>query len=116
MLNHNFLIRFRLKHFTGRTQKKSTTKKIYEEGRKKRQEGDLNSGIYFFTEALKINPKFGPAFYERGLSFALLGKMEKAKSDFRKYLELTKNLEGEDVHKNRIVIYSRFSELKKNQC
>lgn len=52
------------------------------------EENDFTSALECFTHAIEINPDFGEAFYNRGLTYLKIGNKEKAFADLSKAGEL----------------------------
>lgn len=51
-------------------------------------EGQADSAIVYFTDALDINPDFGKALYNRSAAFVRMGNYPSALSDIDRYLEV----------------------------
>jgi tetratricopeptide (TPR) repeat protein len=51
-------------------------------------EGDMDSAIFLFEEALQLDAKLADAHYQLGLAYVNKGENERAISNFEKYLEI----------------------------
>ena len=51
--------------------------------------GDLPTAIQAFTEAIKINPVYAPAFYNRGVAYSLENNLDAAAADFNRTIQLS---------------------------
>jgi len=50
--------------------------------------GDLKAAIEAFGEAIRINPKFAPAYYNRGIALELQNKPDEAISDYDQVVQI----------------------------
>jgi tetratricopeptide (TPR) repeat protein len=50
--------------------------------------GDLEGAIAAFNEAIKINPKFAPAYYNRGFAHSLQHKSDEALADYDQAIQI----------------------------
>ncbi|MGA8181396.1 MAG: tetratricopeptide repeat protein [Desulfobacterales bacterium] len=50
--------------------------------------------IHYFTKALELNPRFAPAYEERGLNYYFQEKYDKVIQDFTHYIHLVPNKAG----------------------
>jgi tetratricopeptide (TPR) repeat protein len=50
--------------------------------------GDLATAIKAFDEAIEINPKYPPAYYNRGFAYSLENKVDDADADFNRAIQL----------------------------
>jgi tetratricopeptide (TPR) repeat protein len=57
-------------------------------GTQNADKGRINEALQEFDEAIKLNPEYSPAYFNRGTIKADLGDFEGAKSDFEKAKEL----------------------------
>jgi tetratricopeptide (TPR) repeat protein len=55
---------------------------------KKAMNGDFEKAIVLYTKAIEINPKYGEAYHNRGLSFLSIENDTAALTDFSKAIEL----------------------------
>lgn len=62
--------------------------KFFNQGQDAHEKGDLQTALKFYDQALKINPEFPEAEYQRGAAFISLGKTDDAEKAFRRALEL----------------------------
>ncbi len=60
----------------------------YEGARCLRAVGKPNEAIPYYTEAIRLNPRFGLAYLERGRTYQGLGNQSAAQSDFQKAQQL----------------------------
>jgi tetratricopeptide (TPR) repeat protein len=58
--------------------------------------GNTEEAVGYFTKALTLDPKDLEAYYQRGLGYVHLAKMEAARADFKKILELAPTGEQAD--------------------
>jgi Tfp pilus assembly protein PilF len=52
---------------------------------------EYDSAAYWFSKAIHWNPKYADAWYNRGFSHELAGKLNEAKSDYQKAMEIEPN-------------------------
>ena len=76
---------------------------LYERGRQKAQQGDLEGAIQDFEQALQINPEFADAYYKRGLARFDLGDCQSAIADYSQALQV--NPEHLDSYLGRSLAY-----------
>ncbi|MGI8555190.1 MAG: tetratricopeptide repeat protein [Pyrinomonadaceae bacterium] len=62
--------------------------KLFNQGQDAHEKGDFQTAIKFYDEALKTNPEFPEAEYQRGAAFAALGKTDEAAKSLRRAAEL----------------------------
>ncbi|MGI8470161.1 MAG: tetratricopeptide repeat protein [Pyrinomonadaceae bacterium] len=65
--------------------------KLFNQGQDAHEKGDFQTAIKFYDEALKANPAFPEAEYQRGAAFVSLGKRDEAEKSFRRAIELREN-------------------------
>ena len=53
----------------------------FNEGRKHYMRGDFDNAVERYTEAIRMNPEYTEAFYERGLCHNLLADEDQARAD-----------------------------------
>lgn len=53
--------------------------------------GNFEEAVNWFSKAIYWNPKYADAWYNRGFSYELGGKLAKAKTDYQKAIELEPN-------------------------
>lgn len=63
----------------------------FQKGKQSHQNGDLNTAISFYTQALTENSAHAKALYNRGIAFYQLENFEFAKTDFENLLILAPN-------------------------
>lgn len=63
----------------------------FEKALKERDTDNLYTALKYFNKALKIDPKYVNAYYNRGDTYFYLRKYEKALSDYNKAIELSPN-------------------------
>ncbi len=76
-----------------------STKKVYTEGLKNLEQQDLHGAIKKFTATIKLNPKFAPAYNDRGVARYTLGYKQSAIEDLTTAIEL--NPYRAKYHSNR---------------
>jgi tetratricopeptide (TPR) repeat protein len=64
--------------------------------------GNTEEAVGYFTKALTLDPKDLEAYYQRGLAYIHLGKMDAARADFKKILELAPPGEQADMAKKAL--------------
>ena len=67
---------------------KSNAEQKFDEGNEFLKNQDYNSALEKFNEAIKINPNYYSAYYERGKIYYELKKYDKALADFQKVLKI----------------------------
>jgi lipoprotein NlpI len=50
--------------------------------------GDMNGAIAFFNQAIKVDPKFAPAYQNRGFAFSLQNNLDAAIADYDQAIQL----------------------------
>ncbi len=63
---------------------------------------DFNKAINYFTEAIKKDPEFYQAFYNRGYAYELAGDFAKAREDYQKSLKIMVNYDKAIEGLNRL--------------
>src|SRR5574340_1235730 len=84
---------------------------FYEEGKKYSSVENADIAISNYSKAIKINPKFGKAYNNRGIAYILKKQYDLAIADFNKTIELDPN-NGKAYH-NRAIVYSYQGETNK---
>ena len=51
----------------------------------------ISRRIVDYTEAIRLNPKFGKAYYNRGIAYLEIGKCDKAVADLSEEIRLNPN-------------------------
>jgi len=51
-------------------------------------DGDIQAAIKSYTEAIRLNPEFAEAFFNRATDYEQLGDLARAVADYRRYIEL----------------------------
>ncbi|HWW92787.1 MAG TPA: tetratricopeptide repeat protein [Vicinamibacteria bacterium] len=64
--------------------------------------GNTAEAVRYFTKAIAVDPKDVDAYYQRGLGYVNLGKMEDARTDFKKILELAPTGQQADMAKKAL--------------
>lgn len=70
--------------------------------------GNLDSSIGYFTEAIRLNPQYGDAYIGRGISYTLKDDFDNAMLDFNEAVRL--DSKDEDVYYFRGLLYSSKGE------
>ncbi len=87
---------------------KSSARTIVSKGRLYKRSTNYDGAAIEFENAIAISPEYAPAYRELGETNFKLGKLEKAKENYRKYLELSKNNCGARIR------YASFLYLSKD--
>ncbi|NJK63335.1 MAG: tetratricopeptide repeat protein [Synechococcaceae cyanobacterium SM2_3_1] len=66
----------------------SPAEQFYHQGMQKVKSRQFKDAIHDFSQAITLEPKLAPAYYNRGVSHYLLGNIYEAWTDFRKAIEL----------------------------
>ena len=66
----------------------SDAKSFVSYGMARGAKGDLNTAIKAFSEAIKIDPKFAPAYYNRGFAYSLQNKPDQAISEYNQVIQI----------------------------
>jgi tetratricopeptide (TPR) repeat protein len=61
---------------------------LFEQGQTAHEKGNLNNAVRLYTSAVKIDPSFFQAYYQRSVALIALDRPAEAESDLRKTLEL----------------------------
>jgi lipoprotein NlpI len=69
----------------------SDAKSYVEYGKENGARGDLNAALEAFDTAMSIDPKYAPAYYNRGVAKLLQHDLDEAFEDFSKSIELDPN-------------------------
>ncbi len=72
---------------------------------------EFKKAVYYYTEAIKIQPENAVFYNNRGISYAELGENEKAIADYTKAIEL--DAEYELPYNNRGIRYAELGEYDK---
>ena len=70
---------------------KTSVRAIVSKGRLYKRSTNYEGAAEEFQRAVQIDSSYAPAHRELGEAYFKLGKLEKAKAEYRKYLELSKN-------------------------
>ncbi len=70
---------------------KEQVKALLHKGQLYKRSTNYDGAIVEFENAIKINPNFAPAFREMGEAYFKKKEIEKAKENYRKYLDLSRN-------------------------
>lgn len=65
--------------------------KLFNQGQEAHEKGQFQTAIGFYENALKVNPEFPEAEYQRGSAYLSLGKTNEAEKSFRHAIELREN-------------------------
>lgn len=57
-------------------------------GFEKKERGEIDGSISEYTKAIKLNPEFALAYFERGAAYYSINKLDMALSDFRRAIEV----------------------------
>ncbi len=87
---------------------KNSVKAIVSKGKLYRRSTNNDGAAEEFQNAIKIDPSFAPAHRELGEVNFKLGKLDKAKAEYRTYLDLSKN------NKSARIRYASFLYLSKD--
>jgi tetratricopeptide (TPR) repeat protein len=99
---------------------KNQAKPYLHKGQLYKRSTNYDGAIAEFNNALAVDPNFAPAYRELGEAFYMQRKMEKAKENYRKYLELSKNNPTARLRYSAFLFYSdnfkdAFTEWKQIQ-
>lgn len=64
---------------------------LFNRGQEAHAKGDIETALKLYDEALKIEPEFAEAEYQRGTAFLQLDKLDKAEKSYRRALEIRDN-------------------------
>jgi len=87
---------------------KTSVRAIVAKGKLYKRSTNFDGAAESFFEAIKIDDSFAPAHRELGEAYIKLGQLEKAKIEYRKYLELSRN------NCNARIRYASFLYLSKD--
>ena len=76
-------------------------------GTKSADNGKINEALKEFDQAIKLNPWYSPAYFNRGTIKADLGDFEGAKADF----DRAKELEMPLIHESRNAFSLRYNQV-----
>jgi tetratricopeptide (TPR) repeat protein len=76
-------------------------------GTKSADNGRINEALKEFDQAIKLNPWYSPAYFNRGTIKADLGDFEGAKADF----DRAKELEMPLIHESRNAFSLRYNQV-----
>ncbi|MFC2060313.1 tetratricopeptide repeat protein [Chloroflexota bacterium] len=71
------------------------------------EQGQYDEAISEFGKAIELDPNRTKAYYNRGLTYALLGKKAEAIADFEKFITLTNNPRSIEMARHQIEELSR---------
>ena len=69
----------------------SNSVKLFNQGQDAHEKNDFQTAVKFYDAALKANPEFSEAEYQRGAAYLALGDTDEAEKSFRRALELREN-------------------------
>jgi len=76
---------------------------------------NLNAAIPFFEQAIALNVNYAPAYRELGAMYTLAGRNDKAKENFKKYLDLTQgNIPAKIIYVKALFYTGEYDEAIKN--
>jgi tetratricopeptide (TPR) repeat protein len=78
---------------------------LHTQGYNARKQGDLNTAIYYYTEALKVNPSHFKALFNRAFAYDKLGQFDTAIEDYSRALSTDPN--NAFAYYNRGISYDR---------
>ncbi len=87
----------------------------YYRGLIRQDENDFNGAIEDYSTALQLQPsniRVQPAYYDRGHAYFALKQLQEAKTDYQRFLEVTKNSIQSNLQTKYETIYQKFPELK----
>ena len=84
---------------------------FFKQGEKKSTVENADSAIFYYSEAIKIDPKFVKAYNNRGIAYVWEKKYDLAIADFNKAIELDPKY-GK-AYNNRAIVYSYEGETDK---
>ncbi|MEH2410063.1 tetratricopeptide repeat protein [Nostoc sp.] len=67
-----------------------TAEDFFNQGLDKQKKGDLQGAITAYTEAIRLNPNFAPAYYNRGVVRTELGDKKGAITDLQQAADIFK--------------------------
>ena len=73
-------------------------------------QNDQQSQIQDYTQAIRINPEYASAYYNRGLAFRKMNRLDDALADYTAALRIEQK---HDIYNNRGVAYERKGETEK---
>lgn len=73
---------------------KSQVKALLHKGQLYKRSTNFDGAIVEFDNAIRIDPNFAPAYREKGEAYFKKRELDKAKENYRKYLELSRNNTG----------------------
>lgn len=75
----------------------------FEQGKKSYEKKEFDLAITNYNQAIKLNPKMGKAYNNRGIVYVATGKLDEAIADFTKAIEL--DPKNGKAFNNRAVAY-----------
>jgi tetratricopeptide (TPR) repeat protein len=84
---------------------------FYEQGKQDSQSGNADSAIANYSKAIKINPKLGKAYNNRGVAYTWKKEYYLAIADFNKAIKL--DPQNGKAYNNRAIVYSYLGETNK---
>ena len=76
---------------------------------------NLNAAIPYFEQAIALNANYAPAYRELGAMYTLAGRNDKAKENFKKYLDLTQgNIPAKIIYVKALFYTGEYDEAIKN--
>ena len=58
------------------------------------KKGNYNQAILDYNKAIKLNPRYANAYYNRAIAYKKLGQSKKAAGDYNNYLKINGNKDG----------------------
>ncbi|MDD2903677.1 MAG: tetratricopeptide repeat protein [Syntrophales bacterium] len=87
---------------------------FFEQGKKYTSVDTADKAIAAYTKAIKINPKLGKAYNNRGVAYMMKKQYDQALADFNKAIKL--DPKNGKAYNNRAIVYAYLGEnLKANQ-
>ncbi|MCG6880040.1 MAG: tetratricopeptide repeat protein [Deltaproteobacteria bacterium] len=84
---------------------------FFKQGEKNSTVENADSAIFYYSEAIKINPEFVQAYNNRGIAYVWKKKYDLAIADFSKAIEL--DPEYGKAYNNRAIVYTYEGETDK---
>jgi Flp pilus assembly protein TadD len=86
----------------------------FEQGKKAYEKKDFALALTNYNEAIKLNPKMGKAYNNRGIVGVATGKLNEAIADFTKAIEL--DPKNGKAYNNRAVAYYYTGDVAKSRA
>ena len=88
-----------------------TVEEYYQTGNYYYDQDNFTQAIFYYTQAIKIDPKHSSAYFNRGFAYYYQDNFTQAISDFTKAIEI--NPKNSDAYNNRGLAYCRVKEHDK---